>query len=209
MLWGRNGQPPSSPPGGLHVKVRSGSTDTRIVRLNGLTREPFSRLRRHSCMMRFLRLILLAVAIAMTPLVDTQIANATAMTKGIVEVTGFRSVCCDGSSGPIVVVAKGPWAVAIKASLAQVTPFSVQTVCNANVGPFKVTLRPREGARPTLVAFAFSCGGEGLIVNAGKSGGIFTDTCALQRAVLAVLPAGRATGTREALPRVCSVSGGT
>ena len=142
---------------------------------------------------------------AMSTAFAPQVVSASIAPKaGVVEVTGFKGICCNGESGPVVVVAKGPNAVALRRALTGLVPSSTNPlVCVETVNPFVVSVRPRQTAHPTMVATAFSCGGQTVTVKVGKGVTTFTDDCALELAVIAVLPRGRAEGTRQAVSAAC------
>ena len=78
-------------------------------------------------------LTVLAISTAFAP----QVARAGAALKSrVVEVTGFKGICCNGESGPVVVVANGPKAVALRGALMGLVPTSTNPlVCVETVNP--------------------------------------------------------------------------
>jgi len=172
--------------------------------------EPNSWLLRHSYMvsptLRVMAVLgsLFTVIVALVP----QTASALSLPKaGVVEVTGYQGICCNGQSGPVVVTARGPKAAAVKTALADLMPNTSTQVsaCMEDAIPFLVSLLPHKGAHPTLVATASSCGGQFVSIKVGQSVEAFKNDCALGRAVIAVLPRGRGVGTRQAVSQICRI----
>ena len=81
----------------------------------------------------------------------------------MVEVSGIRQVGLDGNSGPVVVVAKGAKATAIRTALAGLSTSSSLPGSMESPIAFKVSFLTRIGARPMSVATEPDCPTPGLV----------------------------------------------
>jgi hypothetical protein len=137
-------------------------------------------------------------------------AGAISVPKsGVVEVTGFKETGLNGSSGPVTVVVSGRQAAALRQEL-MTLPQGAVPGCMEALDPFNISFLPRKGARPLLTAWTYDCPlpGELLIRGVGGSPGAdLKDDCALQRMIPAILPRGRAKGTRAAILENCPPAG--
>lgn len=118
---------------------------------------------------------------------------------GVVEVTGYKHVGLNGNSGPVVVVAKGAKAAAIRTALAGLSPSSLTPGCMESGLAFKVSFLTRIGARPAYLTTEMDCPTPGLVsilVN-GRTTQTLTEDCSLRAAVVAALPRGQSEGTRR------------
>ena len=143
--------------------------------------------------MRCLRIIGfsgLANLAIVTAAVAPQAAAALSVPKaGVIEVTGYRQPGISGSSGPVVVVANRRQAAALRVALKGLVPWSSESVCDNALGPFVVSILPRKGVRPTLVATAYDCGSTGeMLVNLGKPSASADATLAGSTLPIAVSP---------------------
>ena len=131
-----------------------------------------------------------------------QAAASSALPKtNTIQVTAYKQICCNEETVPAIVIVKGRQAEALRTALAGLTPISSGIpVCMETPIPFIVTFLPRVGVRPTLEATGISCGGQFVTLRVGQSAtpSAFENDCALERAVVAVLPPGKGQGTREA-----------
>jgi len=131
-------------------------------------------------------------------------AGALAPPKGgVVEVTGYRHVGLDGSGGPVVVVVKGRKATALRTALASLASKSSPSDCMETLIPFTVSFLPSRGARPTMVASAFSCAGLGVWVMVGHSTTTLQDDCAFQSAAIAAFSHSQVKATRQVVAMAC------
>ena len=141
----------------------------------------------------------LGLAAFIASALHTGVGAAAAPRTGVVEVTGYAHVGLDGDSGPVVVVAKGARAAAIRTALAGLSPSPSVPECMESGLAFKVSVLSRVGARPAYVAAEQDCPSPGLVLITveGRITQRFTADCALRSAVVAALPRGRAEGTRR------------
>ncbi len=142
--------------------------------------------------------LLAASALVMSP------AGAAGLPRGgVIEVTGYKLVAVVDSSGPVTAEAKGEEAKAIRIALSNLPTIATLPLCVDEPDPFTVGFEPHAGEneRSTYSAIAGGCPTPGVvIIRSGKSRPtILKEDCALERAVLAVLPTGRAKGTRRYL----------
>ena len=87
----------------------------------------------------------LAILVVAMPALSFRAAGALSVPKaGVVEVTEFRQPGISGSVGPVVIVATGGQAAALRAALNGLAPWSSQSACDNALGPFVVSLVPRQ-----------------------------------------------------------------
>jgi hypothetical protein len=120
------------------------------------------------------------------------------------EVTGYGKLSLeDGSQDPVRIEVKGHNAAAIRSALSHLSSATAPE-CMENLNAFTVSILPRPGARPMYVAREESCPTPGRvdITTGGSSQPTYKRLdCALQDAVLAALPRGRAVATRHDVSR--------
>ena len=127
-------------------------------------------------------------------------AGASPVPRGVMEVTGYGKLSLDnGSQDPVRVEVKGRKAAAIRSALSDLSSATAPD-CMENLNAFTVSVLPRLGARPIYVAHEESCPTPGRVdITTGNSSQQTYKKldCALQDAVLAALPRGRAVATRH------------
>jgi hypothetical protein len=143
------------------------------------------------------------LAIGVSPLAVT----AVTLPKGSdIEVTGYRQVCCDGQSGPVVVRANGSAAAALRAAVTNLVPTTSQvSICVETVIPFRLTVVPPKTSQPSFEVTGTSCGGQFVTIQHGGITAVFKNDCTLERAVVGVLPRHKAQGTRQEFAQPCLV----
>ena len=162
-----------------------------------------------SCTRRTARLLaLLGLAtLAMVTVLVPQAAGALTPPKGgVVEVTGFKRVALFGNSGPVVAVVKGRKAAALRTTLEDLALKSSSSDCEETLAPFTVSFLPSKGARPTMVARAFNCAGQGVSVVGGNSTTNLQDDCRFESAAVAALPRSGVEATRRVVAMTCPSS---
>lgn len=151
-----------------------------------------------------LGLVTLAIGTVITPM---EAGAVTPPKGGLVEVTGFTRVALSGNSGPVVAVVSGRKAMALRAALAALVVKSSSSDCQETLVPFTVSFLTGEGARPTMVASAFGCAGQGVSVVSGNTTNDLQDDCAFELAAVAALPRSHVGATRRVVAATCP--GGT
>jgi hypothetical protein len=133
-------------------------------------------------------------------------APRTGTPTGPVRVIGFaRGTPGRGGISPVTVTVRGRAAARIRAAVASLPP-GRPAVCMGNWPGFE--LRWSSG-HSTVQVEEWVCPTPGVVtVRRGPSSSVRPATCALARAVVAVLPRGRARGSREAAAGACRLDPG-
>ena len=125
--------------------------------------------------------------------------------SGDVRVTGYSSSSLDsGSSGPVTVLVGGTRAERLRKAfhgLARAAPGD----CMENETAYSIGFLPRRASKPTFTASAWTCPTPGTVqvASGGRPMATLEPDCALARAVVAVLPEGRAAFTRQQARLTC------
>lgn len=125
---------------------------------------------------------------------------------GAVEVTGYAmSSLMQGSTGPVRIRVGGAEAKLLRKEFNGLS-LAAPSGCMENETAYAITFMPERDSRPTVRATAESCPSPGVVqVTSGvKQLPTLKADCALARAVVAVLPHGKASFTRQEARLVCS-----
>jgi hypothetical protein len=125
-------------------------------------------------------------------------ASGIVLKDGVVEVTGFVRVTLQGSFQPVTHLATGRQAAAIRKALGPLVS-ATPSVCMESPEGFSIGFLAHKGARhPTVLVTENDCPTPGVlsVTEDGKPVETLKESCALRAAVIAVLPRGRAEGTR-------------
>ncbi len=119
---------------------------------------------------------------------------------GVIEVTGYNHLAVARVLGSVTVEATGTKAKTIRAALSGLPTFT-GPFCVDDPITFTIRLDRHPGGAPTYTATGIGCPTPGVVYirNGSSRPTWMKEDCALKRAVLAVLPAGRAKGTRHIL----------
>lgn len=139
------------------------------------------------------------VSLALGAVIVPRPAGAVTPPKGgVVEAMSF---------GPVVVVVNGQRASTLRAALEDLGLKSSSSDRQETLVPFTVSFLTRKGARPTMVASAFDCAGQGVSVVAGNATTDLQDDCAFEFAAVAALSRSPVEATRRVVATTCP--GGT
>jgi photosystem II stability/assembly factor-like uncharacterized protein len=117
---------------------------------------------------------------------------------GIVEVTGFTKVSLFGSSGPTTVRLSTAQARKLRATL-NALPLGPPATCMEDALLYRIVFRPTKGSAALFEADGWACSAVVLVTEHGRNvAPLYDATCSLLHAVIAVLPARKAEGTRHA-----------
>jgi hypothetical protein len=115
-------------------------------------------------------------------------------------VTGYgRLTLYDKPQKPVTVTVHGRKAAAIRVALEGLRE-AAPSFCMENITAFRITFQPGSGGAAGFVASESDCPTPGVVsitYRGAKAPLTFQETCALRKAVVAVLPRGRAEGTRR------------
>ena len=118
---------------------------------------------------------------------------------GVVQVTGYSGSSAEGgSSGPVTFTVSGARARSLLSALNGL-PLGPRGWCLEKSLLFRIVVRPARGAPPSFDADGWACAGDVLVTAHGRVlPDLYDAHCLLLRAVVAVLPACEAYGTRAA-----------
>lgn len=124
-------------------------------------------------------------------------ANELAPAKGIIEVTGFSQISLPmGSSGPVTVRLSSAGAATLRRVINSL-PRGPKVVCFADSLLYRIVVRPAPGTAPSFEVDGNACVAQVLVTRNGRSMPPLYDAyCSLLHAVIKVLPAHEAKGTR-------------
>jgi hypothetical protein len=117
---------------------------------------------------------------------------------GIAEVTGFSQTgVAVAASGPVTVRLDSAQAKSLRAVLDGLALGPIP-YCHENALLYEITFRPAQGSAPSFEADGWACGAMVVVTaHGGKVSRLFDAHCSLLNAVVNVLPANRARGTRS------------
>jgi hypothetical protein len=143
--------------------------------------------------------VILVLATVIMSAIQAEVGATAPPKAGVIEITGYKHVGILGNSGPVVVVAKGAKAAAIRTALAGLASSPSISGCMESRLAFKVSFLSHIGARPAYVATEHDCPTPGLVFIrvGGRKIQQLTEDCSLRVAVIAALPRGQAEGTRR------------
>ncbi len=126
-------------------------------------------------------------------------ANELAPAKGIIEVTGFSQISLVmGSSGPVTVRLPSARAATLRRVINSL-PLGPKVSCIANSLLYRIVVRPATGSAPSFEVDGYACAAQVLVTRDGRSMlPLYDASCSLLHAVIKVLPAHEAKGTRLA-----------
>jgi hypothetical protein len=124
-------------------------------------------------------------------------AQEDAPSDALVDVVGFSRISLDqGSSGRVAVELSGRRTTELRKVL-DALPLAPQPTCMEDSLIYQIVFRPGPGLRPSFEADGYECGATVLVTESGRSMSPLHDTdCSLLRAVIGILPAHEANGTR-------------
>lgn len=115
-----------------------------------------------------------------------------------VQVIGYRQVGLTSSKGPLIVNVRTREAVANLEALEELPVTHQRGACVQALDAFSIRVLPAKGSTPTFTATEYDCPSPGTVtVRQRDEFRYFSEDCALQNAVGAALPPGRAEGTRH------------
>jgi hypothetical protein len=118
---------------------------------------------------------------------------------GAVDVTGYGRVTPQGSSPPVTVEVNRHQAVAIRRALRTLVTLRPSN-CHENASAFAITFsQPKGSHRSSALVTEDDCPTPGVVTisERGKLVQTLKESCSMRAAVLAVLPNGKAEGTRQ------------
>lgn len=135
---------------------------------------------------------------AQTVWLPNRSAGELAPAAGIAEVTGFSQTgVAVAASGPVTIRLDGTQARSLRAVLDGLALGPIPD-CHENALLYKITFRPAQGSAPSFEADGWACGAMVVVTaHGGKMSRLFDAHCSLLNAVVHVLPANRARGTRS------------
>lgn len=124
-------------------------------------------------------------------------ANELAPAKGIIEVTGFSQISpALGSSGPVTVRLPSARAATLRRVINSL-PLGPKVSCAENSLLYRIVVRPATGSAPSFELDGYACAAQVLVTRNGRSMPPLYDAyCSLLHAIIKVLPAHEANGTR-------------
>lgn len=127
-------------------------------------------------------------------------AAERAPSEGTVEVTGFSQLStANSSSGSVTVRLSTAQARRLRATL-NALPLGPPATCMEDSLVYRVVFRPTKGSVTLFEADGWACAGAVVVTTHGhEMPNLYDRTCSLLRAVAAVLPPGKAEGTRHAV----------
>ena len=136
---------------------------------------------------------------AQTVWLPSRSAGELAPGGGVLQVTGFSQTSPAGaSSGPVTVRLDSTQARRLRAVL-DALPLGPPTMCAENSLLYRIVFRPAAGAAPSFEADGWACPAAVVVTEHGrKMAPLYDSDCSLLHAVVEVLPAHEANGTRYA-----------
>lgn len=145
-------------------------------------------------------------ACAATNVAPSHPSDEAAPSSGIVEVIGYTSATLfRGSAGPVRVRLGGEAASRLRQAFDALLPLKGPAVCMESEGTYTIDFIPKGHSKPTVSASGESCPSPGFlrVTSHGQRMPVLEADCALAQAVVAALPQGRASFTRQNAHVVC------